>query len=1023
MSTNGTASHTNGTSKPVPSIEEVRELTKRLRVVNRYKHALLEANALESLDYNGFSGSDTYERFWRDRDTSGAQWVSAALPQDRKGGRKWPLWFTDLDLQRLRQASRILCSSNDFAKALLRNRTNYIIGTGMDYQVGPKEQAQDVEEESEDEQKTKWIEKLAKGVKSWIVDFCERNNWNTSAESDEEDEDGAVSSASSTKERECHWRVDRDGEAFIRLFCHENGKVEARFVGPEMIWGMPPGKTQNDGWYFGVQHRVIDGQLDLEKVVAYYVRPRDVSFVGTATDSERDSLGGEIVPAREMIHIKDPWEDAEVARGTPAFSYDCMDALLRASSLQKNMSISANVRAATAEVWKHTVGTAGEIRSLQNASPGGRTVVGVDGNERSVQPTYPGMIRRIPQSQEPVPFPTTTNVPEHQQAMQGDLRQAASGFCAPEYMTGTTNESNYACHDSETELMTRRGWLRYDQVKYGDVAGTMNPETQEFEWQDIQSIHIYDNYDGEMIRLHGRTNLDAMLTPNHRMWTTRPHRKMVDGKNISELTYPWGFVRADELRNGDVLPFACKPKMQGIPVECFDIPPAFYASNNQHSRKPYAKVRTVPMNPFLSFLGWWLSEGWIGNNEAERANHYCVGVCQDHRQVNECESIRGAIAGLASGGILLKEGLGKNGMHYWKKDDKSLFMWLKNNCGSGSYSKYIPGFVHDLPSYQQSVLLESLIAGDGSDKKSRRVQPNGNVWGNYTSGLSTANYFSVSKKLIDDFQRVAIQCGYISGIRKQMTNGVYPVTARVPDRILTVQDQHISRVPYKGVVWCVRVENQLLITRRNGKTLISGNTAREAGTPFVNAAEAEQEHYKTAFLRLMWRVVRWAVKCGKLPQEALKLIKISVEAGQVKKDNEGELASARNINLQNKITSPQIEAAKIGNDPKQVLADWKKWNAEMPQQGGMPGGAGGMPGQEEGGQPGGDPNNPLAGVPQEDLSQHAGGGGASASKHIADPKRSQAAKMAWAKRAHAVSESAEGDGWFDVPEDVLGGIL
>lgn len=94
----------------------------------------------------------------------------------------------------------------------------------------------------------------------------------------------------------------------------------------------------------------------------------------------------------------------------------------------------------------------------------------------------------------------------------------------------------------------------------------------------------------------------------------------------------------------------------------------------------------------------------------------------------------------------------------------------------------------------------------------------------------------------------------------------------------------------------------------------------------------------------------------------------------------------------------------------------------------MPGqeGGGGEPGQEQ--EQGGDPNDPMAGLPEEDLSQGAGGGESSGKKHIADPKRSLAAKMAWARRAHQTSESLEpGDDeplvWRNVPGDILAGVI
>ncbi len=632
--------HINGKSpaqRPPMTVEEMQAETKRIRVANRLKRAQIESDTLESFspywqDYQGFGGTDSFERV---RDGSAGLMVMLSVASDRKGGKKWPLWINDHDLNKLRQQSRILVGSNAFAQALIRNRTNYIIGKGFAYKASAKDTATAKQFGGmADEAGVTGLDKLRDGVQKVMDDFCQRNSWNATASPHDEDEDGAMPAASSTREREIHWRVDRDGEALVRLFYQENGTVDVRFIGPERVWGAPGGMTERDGWTFGIQHRMIETidehggkhvASDEERILAYFIRHKDASH--SVAD---EAVGGEIVSAREILHIKDPWEDAEVKRGTPAFAFDSADALQRAARLQRNMSVSSAVRAATAEIWQHKTGTKDEIQSLQSATPGGRTITGSDGVGRFEAPTIPGQTRRVPQSQEFVPFGQTTNIPDHDKAKQGDLRQAVAGFCAPEYMTGTTNEANYA-------------------------------------------------------------------------------------------------------------------------------------------------------------------------------------------------------------------------------------------------------------------------------------------------------------------------------------------------------------------------------------------TASEAGTPFVNAAEAEQEHYKAAFVGLMWRVIRWAVKCGRLPQEALVHIDIDAEGSQVKKNNEGELATVRHINLQNKLTSPQIESAKIGNDPKRVIADWKEW-AQQTGQGEQQGAGGGMPGAMLGG---------------DDDGQSGGDTGGGSVADAVDPRRSQAAKMAAMRRGlgGGAMESREPDvdrlKWFNVPDDVV----
>jgi hypothetical protein len=47
-------------------------------------------------------------------------------------------------------------------------------------------------------------------------------------------------------------------------------------------------------------------------------------------------------------------------------------------------------------------------------------------------------------------------------------------------------------------------------------------------------------------------------------------------------------------------------------------------------------------------------------------------------------------------------------------------------------------------------------------------------------------------------------------------------------REMSLLPKHISREKYSGTVWCVTVPNGLIVTRRNGKTLVSGNSSATA---------------------------------------------------------------------------------------------------------------------------------------------------------------------------------------------------
>ncbi|MFF4403584.1 phage tail tape measure protein [Streptomyces sp. NPDC001404] len=68
------------------------------------------------------------------------------------------------------------------------------------------------------------------------------------------------------------------------------------------------------------------------------------------------------------------------------------------------------------------------------------------------------------------------------------------------------------CVPLDSEILTRRGWLKHDQVRAGDYTLGFNPATGRNEWTEIRSIF---HGDGEVWRIGGK-RWSARVTPNHR---------------------------------------------------------------------------------------------------------------------------------------------------------------------------------------------------------------------------------------------------------------------------------------------------------------------------------------------------------------------------------------------------------------------------------------------------------------------------------------------------------------------------
>jgi uncharacterized protein YukE len=78
--------------------------------------------------------------------------------------------------------------------------------------------------------------------------------------------------------------------------------------------------------------------------------------------------------------------------------------------------------------------------------------------------------------------------------------------------------NNWDCVPLDTQIMTRRGWLKHDEVRVGDETIGYNPATGRAEWTTISSVVHHD--DVPLVRL-SNSRWQATTTPNHR-WLNLP---------------------------------------------------------------------------------------------------------------------------------------------------------------------------------------------------------------------------------------------------------------------------------------------------------------------------------------------------------------------------------------------------------------------------------------------------------------------------------------------------------------------
>jgi len=354
----------------------------------------------------------------------------------------------------------------------------------------------------------------------------------------------------------------------------------------------------------------------------------------------------------------------------------------------------------------------------------------------------------------------------------------------------------FDCYMGDTEFLTKNGWKRYDEVTGQDLLGTLNQQSGCIEFQ-AYTDRVSKEYSGPMVVVTPRHS-NCAVTLNHRMWVSPAHRSQTNG-------YSWGYTSEDA-------EWGIHPLQDLV-----------------DGRRSYFHVRLAgeptnkayPVDPnFLMLMGAYVSEGSVG----KRLQDGSASVLRISQKAGNrlCECM-GNLQKTLPTHIRNYESLRDD---EWRREPCLERIWtvshrewaqkLSTECGFSSLDKRLPGWTKELSVAQAKTLLEVMLAGDGT--------PHGEGW----------VYYTASKQLADDIQAMCVCCGIVSAIWGPYINeghaDMYQVFIgnRTPfaTAVLCPNDTHTcthQEVTNTRIV-CFTVPNETLVTRRNGKIAIHGNT-------------------------------------------------------------------------------------------------------------------------------------------------------------------------------------------------------
>lgn len=361
------------------------------------------------------------------------------------------------------------------------------------------------------------------------------------------------------------------------------------------------------------------------------------------------------------------------------------------------------------------------------------------------------------------------------------------------------------CLDTETEILTEKGWRNYLEVSEFDNCAAFNMDDDSIEWCPVQEKIVRPMHESEVMYGYESNNASIRVTNKHDL--------VIKARRAKKWMKQEAYLAANRL------------DMSYLPVAgTLDLPDADITDSE------------------IRFLGWVLSDGTINRQSKQvviyqslKHPHYCEDIEQT---LNACGFRWGKYESKKSGNEF---GMSKNYCpinHYSVSFGQPRRLVDRHLSGCGHLNEWldksIPSIYETLSARQFSLLIKTMFMGDGSKFSTADYIPR-------TIEISFDSKYGAA----DRIQELAVvrgwRCNKSSEHRK--ASKIEYLRLR-PRNYITVAGKNVKdssigcKNPYKRsrlepvkfikneIVWCVRNRLGTLVTRRKGKVVILGNCGR-----------------------------------------------------------------------------------------------------------------------------------------------------------------------------------------------------
>lgn len=357
------------------------------------------------------------------------------------------------------------------------------------------------------------------------------------------------------------------------------------------------------------------------------------------------------------------------------------------------------------------------------------------------------------------------------------------------------------CHDDQTEVLTDVGWKLFGDLNGNERLLSMDPETCIAFYVKSESIHA--SYRTGDMMLYQCRGVDFCVTPDHKML----HRtKRRGGYSPPKLTKCEEMTKAPHIIPRTFIWEAQEVEFHTIPQ--LDGP-----------RKSWPRMQ-ISMSEWLEFLGWYLSEGGI---EFVNDVAYSVKVTQ----VKDRSVLERLMSLASSWGLTCR-------LHdcVLKINSRQIAEHLLQH-GRAQSDRTIPRYVSQCSKRQINIFLDAYASGDGYKIPGRKP-----------SHTDRRLIYTSSQKMSSELHELCLKAGFGSTVCKRLLKSARPsingreIAAKHDGYCISMagrtdiafRPKIVKRIRYSGMVYCAHLPpHHVMLTRRNGKCLWSGNTSVPEG--------------------------------------------------------------------------------------------------------------------------------------------------------------------------------------------------